>query len=48
MVEVTNALQLSPQRQLRIVPLDLVKDVVADVGCRVGCFSLKVVNDLLP
>jgi hypothetical protein len=29
MVEVTNALQLLPQRQLRIVPLDLVKEISA-------------------
>ena len=29
MVEVTNALQPLPQRQLRIVPLDLVKEISA-------------------
>ncbi len=48
MVEVTNALQPLPQRQLCIVPLDLVKEVSATAsGLRRQSLLDQLCNDLL-
>jgi hypothetical protein len=48
MVEVTNALQPLPQRQLRIVPLDLVKEISATAsGLRRKSLLDQLCNDLL-
>ena len=48
MVEVTNALQPLPQRQLRIVPIDLVKEIGATAsGLRRKSLLDQLCNDLL-
>ena len=48
MVEVTNALKPLPQRQLRIVPLDLVKEIrTAPSGLRRKSVLDQLCNDLL-
>ena len=48
MVEVTNALQPLPQGQLRIVPLDLVKEIrTAPSGLRRKSVLDQLCNDLL-
>ena len=48
MVEVTNALQPLPQRQLRIAPLDLVKEISAAAsGLRRKSLLDQLCNDLL-
>src|SRR5258708_34882403 len=48
MVEVTNALQPLPQRQLRIVPLELVKEISATAsGVRRKSLLDQLCNDLL-
>ena len=48
MVEVANALQPLPQRQLRIVPLDLIKEIgTAASGLRRKSLLDQLCNDLL-
>ena len=48
MVEVTNALQPLPERQLRIVPLELVKEIgTAASGLRRKSLLDQLCNDLL-